>query len=116
MGVPREAPQAVHDYWASIPQDNCGDLYAKVRPPWLPFGGFWHKVPAWGQLCDGREHYEAVGCMLHNTFPLKGRGWTYVAWRAKPYNPDLCKYPREGVVPKEHQKPFDPERTYDWWR
>ncbi len=115
MSIPAESPRAVHDYWNGIPQDNCGDLYAKVRPPGMPFG-FWHKVPAWGQLCDGDPHYSAVGCMLHNQFPFKGRGWTYVEWKSKPYNPELCKHPTSGTVPKEHQVPFDPDNTYDWWR
>lgn len=115
MGVPLEAPAAVHNYWASIPQNNCGDLYAKIKYPWLPFSR-WHKVPAWGQLCDGQPHYSAVGCMLHNEFPGKGRGYVYLEWRSEPYNPQLCKYPTSGKVPNEHQKPFDPANTYDWWR
>lgn len=110
MGVPREAPQAVRDHWSRIPQDNCGEFFACVRPPGSPVG-LWFKVPVWGQVCDGQAHRGSVGCMLHNTFPLKGLGWTYVAWRAKPYHPELCKYPRDGRV--ESPKAFDPARPYD---
>lgn len=103
MGIPG-APQAVHDYWSSIPQNNCGDFYAKIRAPGMPFG-IWYKVPVWGQVCDGRADH-GVGCFLHNDFPFKGRGWTYVEWKTKPYNPALCKYPTHGVV--KNPKPFDP--------
>jgi hypothetical protein len=110
MGIPAKAPQAVRDYWNSIPQDNVGDFYACVRPPFLPFG-LWFKVPVWGQVCDGQPHRDAVGCMLHNKFPFKGRGWTYIAWRAEPYNHERCKYPRKGIV--ENPKPFDPAKPYN---
>lgn len=97
MGVPAEAPQAVHDYWNSIPQDNYGEFYFKVRAPFMPFGT-WRKLEAWGQLCDGTDNAMMVACQLWNKFPNRGRGWKYVAWRAEPYNPELCKYPRSGVV------------------
>lgn len=113
MSISPYAPAAVQNHWTSVPQDNCGEFYAKIRPPFCPLG-IWYKVPAWGQLCDGREHYDAVGCFLHNEFPFKGRGWTYIKWKSKPDNPHLCKHPTHGKVP--NPKPFDPERTFDWWR
>lgn len=106
MAIPAGAPQAVHDYWNSIPQDNCGDFYAKIRPPFWPFGK-WFKVPVWGQVCDGL-HTHGVGCFLYNEFPLRGRGWTYIEWRSEPYHPDLCKYPTHGKVPSP--TPFDPDK------
>lgn len=97
MGIPAEAPQAVHDYWNSIPQDNVGDFYFKVKAPFMPFGT-WHKLEAWGQLCDGTDHAMAVAVQLWNKFPNRGRGWKYVAWRSEPSNPEMCKYPRSGIV------------------
>lgn len=106
MGIPAEAPQAAKDLWASIPQDNSGDFYAKIKPPFSPFG-IWYKVPVWGQVCDGR-HDHGVGCFLYNEFPNHGRGWTYTKWKSKPDNPKLCKYPTSGSVP--NPTPFDPER------
>lgn len=90
-------PQAVQDHWNSIPQDNCGEFYFKVKAPFLPFST-WHKLKAWGQLCDGTDMAHAVACQLWNDFPNRGRGWKYIAWRAVPNNPELCKYSREGIV------------------
>ena len=97
MSIPIGAPQAVHDHWNSIPQDNCGEFYFKVQPPFCPFG-FWFKLEAWGQLCDGTDLASFVANNLWNRFPNRGRGWKYVEWRAKPYNPKLCKYPLSGIV------------------
>ena len=106
MGVPAGAPQAVHDYWNSIPQDNCGDLYAKLKPPFLPewLAGFWIKVEVWGQVCDGRPHEDAVRYHLYNHFSNHGKGFTHVALARVPDNPELNKYPREGRV--ENPLPF----------
>lgn len=97
MPVPAEAPQAVHDHWNSMPQENFGDFYFKVKPPFMPFGT-WHKLKAWGQLCSGTDMAHAVACQLWNDFPNRGRGWRYVAWRADPSNPGMCKSKLSGAV------------------
>lgn len=103
-------PNPMQNWLNAIPQDNCGRFYAKVRFWLLPFG-IWCKVPVWGQVCDGGEHSSAVGCMLHNEFPFRGRGWKYIAWRSKPDNPHLCKAPTHGIV--KRPKWFDPEDSYN---
>lgn len=103
MSIPPCAPQSVYDHLASLPQRCVGELYATIRHPWGLKREY--KVPAWGQLCDGRPHVSSVNCMLHNKFPNHGRGYTYVSWRAVPDNPEQNRYPRTGVV--EKAIPFD---------
>lgn len=108
MHIPAEAPKAVHDHWNSIPQDNCGRFFFKVKAPFMPFGT-WHELKAWGQLCCGTDMAHAVACQIWNDFPNRGRGWRYVAWRAEPFNPELCKYPRTGMVdPPKVRRGNDP--------
>src|ERR1700754_2771608 len=90
-------PAEWREHWANIPQDNCGDFYFKVKSPLLGIPS-WHQLKAHGQLCCGTDMAFAVACQLWNDFPNRGRGGKYVAWRAEPYNPELCKFPRTGVV------------------
>ena|ERR1700691_4603469 len=92
-----DVPAPMQNWLARLPSQNVGTFYAVIRPPLCPFG-IKFKVPVWGQVCDGKDHRMAVETMLYNYFPLRGRGWTYVAWRTVPDNPDACKYPRQGVV------------------
>lgn len=92
-------PPPIAAWLATLPSQNVGTLYAKIRPPFSPIG-FWYKVEGWGQLCDGRDHRDMVHLMLHNYFPFYGKGWTYIAWRCEPDNPDQNKHPRTGDVEK----------------
>jgi hypothetical protein len=106
MAVPNGAPLAVSNQLAGMPQQNVGEFYAKIKPPFWPFAK-WYHVPVWGQVCDGR-HNHGVGCFLHNEFPGRGKGWTYLEWMTKPLHPDLCAYPTSGKVP--NPAPFDPDQ------
>lgn len=90
-------PAAVNAWRASIPQQNVGTFFAKIRSPFF-FIARWHRVDAWGQLCDGTDHRDYVHNMLYNKFPNHGKGYTYIAWRCEPDNPEQCKYPRSGKV------------------
>lgn len=90
-------PAPLADWMASLPSQNVGTLYAKIRPPYFPLAR-WHKVDGWGQLCDGRDHRRMVHLMLYNKFPFRGKGWTYIEWRSEPDNPQQCKYPTRGKV------------------
>ena len=96
-------PAPIASWLASLPSQNVGKLYAKIKPPYWPFGS-WYRVDGWGQICDGRDHRDMVHLMLYNKFPNRGRGWTYVAWRAEPDHPEANKYPREGTV--ENPRPY----------
>jgi hypothetical protein len=91
------APTPIANWLTQLPGECVGKLYAKIRPPFCPFG-FWFRVGGWGQLCDGRDHRDMVHLMLHNYFPARGRGWTYVAWRAEPDSPGRNAHPRNGTV------------------
>lgn len=100
-----ETPMPIKNWLASLPDDNVGTLHAKIKPPSPLSGiGLWYKVDGWGQLCDGRDHRDMVHLMLYNKFPNHGKGWTYVAWKAEPDNPEKCKHPRSGEV--ENPKPY----------
>lgn len=92
-----QTPAPMVNWLASLPSQNVGTIYAKIKTPFLPVYT-WHRVEVWGQVCDGRDHRDAVHNMLYNYWPNHGRGFTYVAWLAKPDNPDANKYPRTGDV------------------
>lgn len=86
-----------------LPSENVGTLYAIIKWPFLPIYTK-HKVEVWGQVCDGCDHRDVVHLMLHNYWPLHGKGFTLVAWRAAPDNPKANKHPRKGKV--ENPKPY----------
>lgn len=90
-------PAPVANWLASLPSQNVGNLYARIKSPWWPFACE-YRVNACGQLCDGRDHRDMVHLMLYNKFPNRGRGYTYVSWRAEPDNPAANIHPREGIV------------------
>jgi hypothetical protein len=100
------APIPVQNWLSQLPSENIGTLYATIRHPigkwlkWIPpiFIEREYKVPVWGQVCDGRDHKCSVENMLHNEFPNRGKGYTYISWRAEPDHPDVNKYPRTGMV------------------
>lgn len=85
------------NYIASMPQQCVGKLFARIKHPLLPIST-WHRVEVWGQVCDGGDHRMAVHLMLHNRWSNRGRGYTYVEWRAEPDLPDENSYPRTGKV------------------
>lgn len=92
-----QTPAPIANWLASLPSQNVGTLYAQIKTPSLPILT-WHRVKVWGQVCDGRDHKDAVHLMLHNYWPNHGKGFTYVAWRAEPDNPEANKHPRQGDV------------------
>ena len=98
-----QAPAPMQKWLSELPNENAGTLYAKIKAPFWPIYT-WHKVPVWGQICDGQAHEDAVGSMLYNEFPNHGKGFTYVAWRAEPDHPEANKYPRQGKI--KNPKPF----------
>lgn len=90
-------PRPVAEWLANLPSENVGTIYATIKTPFLPIYTE-HKVPVWGQVCDGTDNRAAVHLMLYNEWPNHGKGFTYVSWRAVPDNPKANKYPREGNV------------------
>lgn len=103
-------PNAGMSAWLSgLPQQNCGTLYATIKTPGLPIYTE-HKVDVWGQVCDGRDHKDAVHCMLWNRWPFHGKGFTYISWRAVPDNPSMNHHPRHGKV--ENPKPFSAKNAF----
>ncbi len=90
-------PEPVASWLASLPDQNIGKIYARIRPPFWPFAPEF-KVDGWGQICDGQDHRDMVHLMLYNKFPNHGKGWTYISWRAVPDHPEKNNYPREGKV------------------
>jgi hypothetical protein len=103
MSNHNHAPEPMMNWLSSLPSQNVGTLYAKIKAPILPIYT-WHKVPVWGQVCDGRDHKDAVHLMLYNHFPNHGKGFIYTAWRAEPDNPEANQYSRSGDV--EDPKPY----------
>lgn len=103
MPIPLGAPLAVYQQLNELPQQNVGDLYATIADP-ITHIGIEYRVDAWGQLCDGNDHKDAVHLMLYNEFPFHGKGFTYMAWRAKPNNPSQNTHPRTGKV--KDPKPY----------
>lgn len=108
MDMDINTPPQMASYVASLPPKYVGTLYAKVKPPFSPFG-FWYRVPAWGQLADGGDHRNYVENMLYNDFPFRGRGWTYIEWRNEPASPEINDAPRTGKVrdPKPYSGALD---------
>ncbi len=96
-------PQPVQDWLSQMPQQCVGDLYATIKDP-ITRILIEYKVDGWGQLCDGCDHKDMVHLMLYNKFPFRGKGFTYVAWRAVPNNPEQNTYPRTGKV--KDPKPY----------
>lgn len=90
-----QAPAPIAAWIAQLPSQNVGTLYATIE--WFGIRTE-HRVPVWGQVCDGEPHTRAVYDMLHNEWPFQGKGAKYVAWRCVPDNPDANKYPRGGVI------------------
>lgn len=103
MPIPLEAPPAIHQHLAELPQQNVGDLYVTIKTPYLPIYKE-YLLDGWGQLCDGQDHKGGVHLMLYNKFPNHGKGYTYISWRAIPNHPDQNTYPREGKV--ENPQPY----------
>ena len=100
-----EAPHQISGWLQSLPSQNVGKLYALLKPPGMPRAlAVWKRVEGWGQICDGRDHKQMVHLMLYNRFPNRGKGWTYLAWRAEPDHPEANKYPRTGDV--ENPAPY----------
>ena len=97
-------PAPMAQWYASLPSKYCGTLYATIKTPWLPIYTE-HRVPIWGQVCNGKDHRSGVHtALLYNNFPNHGKGFTYVSWRAVPDNPSAHDRPRSGVV--ENQAPY----------
>lgn len=75
MGVPREAPAAVHNYWANIP--NCADIWLLFKP--LGVGPAVRvKCDACGQMASDSAATNAAMYHIKNRRPL---WWgKYVGW------------------------------------
>lgn len=93
----------MQNWLSQLPSQNVGTLYATVKSPVLGIKKEF-KVEVWGQVCDGRDHKDAVHLHLYNRFDDRGKGWTYISWRAVPDNPEANKHPRTGNV--ENPKPY----------
>ncbi len=104
-----DCPAQMADWLSQLPTQNIGTFYAVIKTPFLPIYRK-HKVPMWGQVCDGRDHYGAVHQMLYNGWPNRGKGFTYVSWEAVPDHPEENTYPRKGVV--EDPRPYDGKTWY----
>jgi len=100
---PPQAPQAVHDWYSSLPQKYVGTFYATIEDP-ITRIGIEYKLDAWGQLCDGGEHGDAVNNMLYNDFPFHGKGFIYVSWRCAAVS-DSNDAPLSGKI--KYPKPFN---------
>jgi hypothetical protein len=85
-------PPQLNSWLSALPSENIGTIYATIKTPFLPIYTE-HRVEAWGQLCDGRDHRDAVHCMLYNYWPFHGKGFTYVSWPAVPDNPEANTNP-----------------------
>lgn len=92
-----DVPAPMAEWLSSLPSQNVGTLYATIKTPFLPIYTE-HRVEVWGQVCDGRDHKQAVHLMLHNRWPNHGKGYSYVSWRAVPDHPEANTYPRTGKV------------------
>ncbi len=101
-----DVPPQIQEWLMQVPSQNVGTLYATIKTPYLPIY-IERKVPVWGQVCDGRDHKDAVHGMLYNEFPNNGKGFTYVSWRAVPDHPEANKYPQIGKV--ENPTPYEGE-------
>jgi hypothetical protein len=112
MHLPNAAPAEVFNQLLSLPKEYVGTLFAKVKAPGWFGKTSWHKVPEWGTVCSGRPpSLGAVERMMRDDLPRRGRGYTYLAWRAEPDHPELCKAsPLCGEI--ANPTPFDP----DAWR
>lgn len=103
-----QAPPPMQNWLSSLPQTYVGTLYAKIKPPFIPFGT-WYKVPVWGQVADGHPHEDSVEDFLYNEFPFHGKGWTYIEWKNAPDNPnDAARYGKIG-----NPKPYDGLSYFD---
>ena len=53
---------------------------------------------AWASYAMGQPHRDMVHLMLYNSWPMHGKGFTYVSWRCVPDHPEANKYPRVGKI------------------
>ena len=104
-----DVPQPIANWLSEMPQDYVGTLYVKIKTPYLPICK-WHKVDAWGQLCDGTDHKDLVELMLYNNFPKHGKGYFYIEWKCKPDNPEKCDSKLSGKV--ENPEPYSGEPPF----
>lgn len=76
MGVPSEAPAAVHDHWANIP--NCAEIWLLFRP--LGIGPIMRvKCEGWGQLAND---HAATRQAIHHIKNKRPMWWArYVGWQ-----------------------------------
>jgi hypothetical protein len=75
MAIPREAPQEVHDHWASIP--NCAEIYLLFQP--FGFGpAIRVKCQGWGQLANDQA---ATGQAIYHIKNKRAMWWAkYAGW------------------------------------
>lgn len=76
MGVPREAPAAVHAHWANVP--NCAEIYLLFKP--LGIGPSMRvKCEGWGQLAND---YAATHQAIYHIRNKRSMWWAkYVGWK-----------------------------------
>jgi hypothetical protein len=96
-------PAPVAAWLEKLPSKYIGKLFATIRAPDGQIKEY--PVKGWGQICDGRPHADMVHLMLYNYFPDRGRGYTYLSWRAEPDHPEANDAPRTGNV--ENPQPYD---------
>ena len=96
MGVPnKEAPAAVHEYWANVP--NYADINFLFRR--FRFGPVTRvKCEAWGQLADDHAATNAVFYHIRN----KRQMWDaeYLGW-------EEIGGPRKGDAPKDFLEQYN---------
>ena len=99
MGVPLEAPAAVHQHWASVP--NCSDINFLFKSPFL---GIVKRVKCqgWGQLAyDGAATRQA---MYHIRNKKPRWDWEYIGW-------EEVGGERGGSAPKDFK-----EKYAEYWK
>lgn len=96
MSVPAEAPQAVHDYWANVP--NCAEINLLFKP--LGFGPAVRvKCEGWGQLANDSAATNQAMYHIKNKRPY---WWaTYTGWE------EIGGRNRSGVAPGNFEKQYD---------
>lgn len=97
MGVPIEAPAAVHNYWADVP--DCADIMFLFKPigfdPAIPV-----RCESWGQMANDQAATHAAFYHIKNRRPL---WWArYAGWRE-------VRGARSGGAPADFREQY---RTY----
>lgn len=92
MGVPLQAPAAVHEYWANMP--NCAEINLLFKP--LGIGPVVRvKCESWGQLANDQAATNAAMYHIKNKRPM---------WHARYIGWEEIGGPRKGIAPEDFQE------------